>query len=74
MLVATTIHSRSCRGVGALSCFLWFHDWEKWSEQIKMEGTRHYTTTDRKCEFTKIVQIRKCKICNANKMRTVYGG
>lgn len=56
------------------ACFLWFHDWAKWSELIQQDGKRTSVYFTEGIMFTRTIQTRHCKRCNQIKERIVVNG
>ena len=59
-----------------MTCFLWFHDWDKWGELI--EQTMMATIDrfsgyvyDPPKEFIRLSQERSCKKCGTKERRVV---
>ena len=54
------------------SCFLWFHDWDKWSESQPMKFTYEdkFTGRERK-DVGGFTQHRYCKRCNELQIKNI---
>lgn len=52
------------REVEKKKCFLWFHDWSKWSEPKDMAYTAVNWHTGQSYKGYAVVQLRRCLRCN----------